>query len=184
MRWDLQRWLTMKKGSMRDKRQAVRLIGVVSDTHGHIVNTRKAVHMLESFEVDAVLHCGDIGSVDIPPLLQAWPTHYVLGNVDWPSPQIVAAIEAAGGRFHGRFGSLTASGRQIAFLHGDDVARLDAEIASGKWDLICHGHTHTASQYRAGKTLVLNPGAMQRAWPPSIAVVELEQMQVTPIPLE
>ncbi len=164
--------------------QKNRLLGVVSDTHGQLACTRKAARMLDSLDVDVVLHCGDIGSAEIPLLLQAWRTHYVLGNVDRPSAQMLAAIEAASGVFHGRFGSLAAAGRQIAFLHGDDVSRLDREIASGKWDLLCHGHTHKAKLYKQGETLVLNPGAMQRAWPPSIAVVELELLRVTLIPME
>ena len=50
-------------------------IGVLSDTHGHVENTLTAVRMLESLEVEAVLHCGDIGSVQIPRLLAAWPAH-------------------------------------------------------------------------------------------------------------
>lgn len=162
----------------------VRTLGIVSDTHGDILNTQKAVRLLESFGVDAVLHCGDIGSTDIPALFGAWPTHYVLGNVDWQGRDMLVAIEEAGGVFHGRFGALAAAGRKIAFLHGDDATRFDAEIASGVWDLICHGHTHRANQYSEGKTLVLNPGALQRAWPPSIAAVQLADMQVTSLPLE
>ena len=77
-------------------------IGVVSDTHGHVVNTCKAVKLFESMAVQAVLHCGDIGSPDIPPLFAAWPTHYVLGNVDGSGRQLlelVDAINAAGGIF-------------------------------------------------------------------------------------
>lgn len=164
--------------------RGVHTLGIVSDTHGHIRNTRRAVRMFESFEVDAVVHCGDIGSPEIPTLFQAWPTHYVLGNVDSHNQKLSEAIETSGGVLHGRFGSIAASGRKIAFLHGDDQARFDAEIESDVWDLICHGHTHKAGQYTHGKTLVLNPGALLRAWPPSIAVVELEHLRVTLIPLE
>ena len=43
----------------------IRRIGVVSDTHGHTVYARQAVRMLESLDVQLVLHCGDIGSADI-----------------------------------------------------------------------------------------------------------------------
>ncbi len=164
--------------------QGVRTLGVVSDTHGHVLNTQEAVRALSRFGIDAVLHCGDIGSPEIPALFQSWPAHYVQGNVDWPGQQLLAAIEAAGGVFHGRFGALAAAGRRVAFLHGDDVDRFDAEIESGQWDLICHGHTHRTQRYVQGKTLIVNPGALQRAWPPSIAVVELEDLQVTSIPLD
>ena len=48
---------------------------------------------------------------------------------------------------------------------------------------IGYGHTHEAEQHREGKTLVLNPGALYRANPHSIAVVELDTMEATIIPL-
>jgi putative phosphoesterase len=162
----------------------VQTVGIVSDTHGHVVNTQKAVRMLQSFDVDAVLHCGDIGSDQIPGYFQCWPTHYVLGNVDWQRTQLAAAVESAGGVFHGRFAALRAGGRKIALLHGDDEKRLAEEINSERWDLVCHGHTHQASRRRAGKTLVVNPGALQRAHPPSIAIVQIAHLEVIPLALE
>src|SRR5437763_1587538 len=33
-------------------------LGIVSDTHAQVANTREAVRMLESLDVQAVLHCG------------------------------------------------------------------------------------------------------------------------------
>lgn len=162
----------------------VNVIGVVSDTHGHVWNTRQAIRILESLVVDAVLHCGDVGSSEIPPLFHPWPTHYVLGNVDSRGEQLRAAMEAAGGVCHGRFGGLEAAGRKLALLHGDDSWRLEREIAGGHWDLICHGHTHSAQSYLVGRTRVLNPGAIDRAHPPSIAVVDLRDLQVQLIPLD
>jgi hypothetical protein len=158
--------------------RAARTLGVVSDTHGNVANTQHAVRLLESFDVDAVLHCGDIGSVRIPAWFAAWPTFYVLGNVDWQTEELASAVTSAGGVLCGRFGSATAGGRRVAWLHGDDTGRLATEIARGDWDLICHGHTHQAHEYRNGKTLVLNPGALHRAYPPSIAIVQLDPLQV------
>ena len=69
-------------------------IGVVSDTHGHVPFTRDAVRMLEQLEVELVIHCGDVGSVEIVSLFSAWPTHFVLGNVDADDSQWDAVIEA------------------------------------------------------------------------------------------
>ena len=40
-------------------------LGVVSDSHGHVDCTRPAIRMLESLQVDRVLHCGDIGSAAV-----------------------------------------------------------------------------------------------------------------------
>jgi uncharacterized protein len=57
-------------------------IGVVSDSHGHVEFVRPAVRMLESLEVECVLHCGDIGTPAVVGLFAPWPTHFVFGNCD------------------------------------------------------------------------------------------------------
>src|SRR5438132_10337708 len=146
-------------------------IGVISDTHGHLGNTRAAVRMLESLEVQAVVHCGDIGSLEIPKLLAAWPAHFVFGNCDSDRDELRAAIEREGMACYGRFGNLELAGRRIALLHSDDAKLFRRITASNEYDLVCYGHTHQAEQHREGKTLILNPGALFRATPHSLAVV-------------
>lgn len=158
-------------------------IGIVSDSHGQVEFTRRAVRMLESCEVEHVVHCGDIGSLDIIPLLAAWPTHWVFGNVDVDRAAMRKAIERQGQTCYGNFGSLELAGAKIAFLHGDDAARLRCEAASGQWDMICYGHTHVARQHREGRTLLLNPGALYRAAQHTLALVELPACEATHIPL-
>lgn len=162
----------------------IRWLGVLSDTHGDVLRTRLAADVFQAFAVEAVVHCGDIGSDEIPAVLAAWPTHYVLGNVDRGCPELSSAVRAAGHTLHGRFAALTASGKRIAVLHSDNLEQFEAAISSGDWDLICHGHTHQARQFQQRRTLVLNPGAVHRGLPPSVAVVDLESLQVTTIPLE
>jgi predicted phosphodiesterase len=51
-------------------------IGIVSDTHGHLHNTLSAVRMLESLDVAAVLHCGDICSTAISATAFLIPTSF------------------------------------------------------------------------------------------------------------
>jgi hypothetical protein len=160
-------------------------IGVISDTHGHIANTLAAVRMLESLEVERLLHCGDICSPQIPPLLKAWPTHFVFGNCDHGEElaELRTAIRGAGLTCHERFGAFDWAGRKIALLHSDDVRLFRELITSGLYDLICYGHTHVAETHYEGKTLVLNPGALYRASPHSLAVIDLATMEATIVPL-
>lgn len=158
-------------------------IGVISDTHGHVMNTLAAARMLESLAVEALLHCGDIGSSEIPKLLAAWPSHFVFGNCDHDQDELRAAIEQAGMACYGLFGNLELGGRRIALLHSHDARLFRQVCTSGDYDLVCYGHTHQAEQHREGKTLILNPGALYRATPHSIAVVELETMEATIVPL-
>ena len=158
-------------------------IGVISDTHGHVLNTLAAVRMLESLKVESVLHAGDIGSPQIPKLIAAWPTHFVFGNCDHDHDELRAAIEQAGLTSHGLFGDLMLAKRRIALLHSHDARLFHRVCTSGEYDLVCYGHTHAGEQHRQGKTLILNPGALFRATPHSLAVVELKTMEAKIVPL-
>ncbi len=158
-------------------------LGVVSDTHGQVEFTRVATEMLDALEVDEIVHCGDIGGEQIIALFARWPSHFVFGNVDGDRAHLAEVIRQHGQTCHDRFGSLERAGRKIAFLHSDDSRRFASEVSSGQWDLVCYGHTHVAHQERQGNTLVLNPGAVYRANPHSIAVVELPDLTATHVNL-
>lgn len=158
------------------------ILGVLSDTHGLTSRTLEVVRLFESLEVRAVIHCGDVDDDDVVRVLRGWPVHYVLGNVD-PVESLRQAIGQAGQTCHERFGELDLGGRKIAFLHGDDGKLLQKTIASGRYDLVCHGHTHVARLEQCGDTLVLNPGAIYRSARPSAAVVNLSDLSVTHLPL-
>ena len=157
-------------------------IGVISDTHGDVHSAREAVRIFQCLQVHQVLHCGDIGSPEIVDLFSDWPTHFVYGNVDSPA-FLGDAIRQAGQICHDHFGSIELDGRKIALLHGNDTGLLEKSAKSGKWHVICHGHTHMAHHSTVGETLVLNPGAIARTVYPSVAMVDLESLEVTPIRL-
>lgn len=155
-------------------------IGILSDTHNELQATQAAVRVFESFDVDLVIHCGDIGSKDVISLFSAWPLHFVFGNMDDPRA-LREAVRGNGQTCHERFGHLNVAGRSIAFLHGDDSALLQRTVRSGEWDVVCHGHTHIAAKFSAGPTLVLNPGAIQRTNSPSVVILDLPSCEVTQI---
>lgn len=157
------------------------LVGVISDTHGHVEFTREAVRVLESLQVDRVIHCGDVGSPRIPELLEAWPVHYVAGNIDRDPLPLEHAMVARGHVFHGLQAELLWADSKIAVLHGHDAPRLQAAIDSQHWDLVCCGHTHRYQLRRVGRTTVLNPGALYRATPHSFALVQLPELEVNQI---
>lgn len=151
-------------------------IGVLGDTHGHTHRTLDALRPLETFQVEAILHTGDIGSDEIPRLLPP-PAHFVLGNVDLAfAKELSTAIRAAGHTNHRLLADLTIAGRRIAVTHGHEADLLSNAIESGDYDLVCYGHTHRVDQRTVGQTLVLNPGALYRATVPSCAVVDLATM--------
>jgi putative phosphoesterase len=139
--------------------------------------------MLESLDVDAVLHCGDIGSTAVVELFTLWPTHFVFGNCDENTAALAAAIEKAGQTCHGLFGDLDFDGVKVALLHSHERNRFREAIDGGKYSLVCYGHTHVAAIDRHGDTVVLNPGAIYRASPHSLAVVELPAVEASIITL-
>ena len=158
-------------------------LGVISDTHGHVDLTRPAVRMLESLEVDAVLHCGDIGSIAVVELFAAWPTHFVFGNCDDNTQAFAAAIKKAGQTCHGLFGDLELDGLKVALLHSHERNRFRDAIDDGKYRLVCYGHTHVPAIDHHRDTVVLNPGAIYRASPHSLAVVDLPKVKATIVAL-
>jgi putative phosphoesterase len=139
--------------------------------------------MLESLGVDAVLHCGDIGSMAVVELFVAWPAHFVFGNCDSDLEKFARQIARAGQTCHGLFGELEFDGARVALLHSHDGRRFRQTIDSGKYKLVCYGHTHVAAIDRHGETLVVNPGAIYRANPHSVAIVDLPAVEATIIEL-
>ena len=154
-------------------------IGIVSDSHGHVDLARQGVRMLESLEVERVLHCGDIGTLEVVELFAPWPTDFVFGNCDYRREELAQGITALGQICHGVFGELEISGKRVALLHSDDQRTFAQVTTNGQWDLVCYGHTHIAKIERIDSTLVVNPGALYRANPHSIAVIELPAMEAT-----
>ena len=72
------------------------------------------------------------------------------------------------------FGSMSLGGNLQSIMADVQVAR--AAMEAGVW-------FHTSRGYARGDTLVLNPGALRRARPPSLAVVQLDPLLVTIVPL-
>jgi putative phosphoesterase len=152
-------------------------LGVLSDT--------AAIAVFRHARVDRILHCGDIGSETIVWLFDGFSVDFVLGNVDRCNAAAMRrALQEGGHAFHDEAGLLTLADRRIAFLHGDDRRRLQAAIAGGDFDLVCHGHTHAAANYRRGNTLVVNPGALHGTHHPSVAIVDLKAMEAALVTLD
>jgi putative phosphoesterase len=158
-------------------------VGIISDTHGQVDFTRPAVRMFESLEVDRVFHCGDIGSPEVVELFTRWPTDFVFGNCDAEKRVLRSVIERAGLTCHGEFADLEIEGVRIALVHSHDRRLFSASIGSGRYNTICYGHTHVAAVEKRGETLLVNPGAVYRATPHSVAILDLPENKATIIEL-
>jgi len=160
-------------------------IGVISDTHGNILLARRAMLVFRQYEVGRIIHCGDVGTVEVLAQLSGIPVDFVLGNCDWSENDFRDILETDCVICHGQFGHITVSGQEIAFLHGHDQHRFDREASSGQWDMLCYGHTHQSALWMGcDRTIVLNPGALHRVATPSVAVLQLPEREVFTIPLD
>jgi putative phosphoesterase len=137
------------------------LIGLISDTHDNLPEVDKAVRRLNEEDVDLVLHAGDyVAPFTIPRFKELRPRLIgVFGNNDGDHELLKTRFrENKRLEIRGNFADVKADSLRIALLHGTDVELLEALIDRESFDVIVHGHTHTAEVRRNGRTLVVNPG--------------------------
>lgn len=158
-------------------------IGIISDTHGQVDLALAAAREFIFRAVDAVIHCGDIGSDMVLTEMAALfgeldiPIYAVLGNCDILQ-DISFFTEVPGVNLMGRAACLTLADRRIAVLHSDDEAHFEAIVHSNSYDYVFFGHSHTRRNERIEKTRIVNPGAAGRGMHPSCAIVDLAADEV------
>lgn len=164
-------------------------IGILSDTHGDVVRTARAVRLLLAEHVAAICHCGDIGDEAVLVELASAcrpagvPVYAVLGNVDHWDSGVRCFPAGAGVDLRGRTAELELGGIPVAVVHGDDPGLLEACIRNGRFRYVFTGHTHVADAIDVGSTRVINPGAVYRSPHPSVAVLDLERDDLRWLPL-
>ena len=150
-------------------------IGILSDTHDQVRRTRQAIRQFELENVDAVIHCGDL---TIPDVVYACSCeegvacHFTMGNCDLDRRELRRAIEVIGGQYWETSGEIELLGQRIAFTHGDSPSTFRRLLASQP-DYLFYGHTHKQSDRMENGVRVINPGALHRADPYSIAILDL-----------
>ena len=155
-------------------------IGIVSDSHGKAKRLAAALKTLADRQVEAIVHCGDVGSIQCVELLAATgvPAYLVPGNMDRHVERLQAAAESGGVHFAWEVVTVPiGQGRQLAVTHGNDEGVLQELIREQQFPYICRGHTHSASNERIGNVRVINPGALhhaQRPHTPTVAVLDTQ----------
>ena len=159
-------------------------LGLLSDSHGDAAVTRRAVGLLLAAGADRLIHLGDVGTAQVldalavvyppahPEAGQRVPAHVVFGNTDYDEPGPLARYaQDLGLAVDHPAGHLTQSGRSITFTHGHLSTIMDQAVHDGR-DYLLHGHTHLAADRVIRSTRVINPGALTRARPLSVAVLD------------
>ena len=158
----------------------------MSDTHDHIWNARKALGFVRERGAEAIIHCGDfVAPFMLKELDQARiPVHGVFGNNDGDQYLLtkMSLTESSNINLHGLMGELELGDFRVGFTHYRAVA--DGLAASGRFDLVCFGHSHEAFLGKTGKTDLLNPGeVMGKDGFPGFYVVDTATREYEPISL-
>ncbi len=158
-------------------------VGVLSDTHNHLRETRRALDLLVQHGATHLVHCGDVGE-EVIDLLAAvclehgLCAHVAIGNCDRGddvrfAPQPAGIERSLSPEF-------MLDGKRCVVVHGDNAHRLESVSTSGDFDVVFTGHTHVRANRRIGNTQVLNPGSpvRPRSGPPSVALLDLASGEV------
>lgn len=152
-------------------------VGVMSDTHNHLANTRTIVELLNAARVDRVVHTGDVTQPKTLRLLADLdaPLYGVYGNNDLEREGLEQACSELGHRFVDPPLRLEWHARRIVVVH--DPLDLDPALLDGT-DLALHGHDHRHTAERRGDAFVFNPGecAGHLRGHNQIGVVDLETL--------
>jgi hypothetical protein len=99
--------------------------------------------------VALILHAGDVGDGVLIEIQSIAPVFAVYGNTDAPAGGLAAARE------------FDVAGLSVHLSHGHELGSPtpDKLLANYKADVIVYGHTHKPLVERAGRRLVVNPGA-------------------------
>ncbi len=143
-------------------------IGIISDTHNTLGNTKEAVEQLLANHISYLIHAGDIGQ-DVLDYLDTIeiPTIAVYGNTDrgLRSPKRVILQKPP---YYFKIGNIT-----MKLMHEPYYLTPDS-------DIIIYGHLHRFECKKA-KSLYINPGEVCAREKPRIecALLDLDTMAAT-----
>ena len=133
-------------------------IGVVSDTHNNLKNSRRIVELFNNAGVDRVIHTGDITQAKTLAVFAelAMPLYGVFGNNDQERETLEAAIAEHGFTFCEPPYTANWAGRELIVVH--DPLEFEGHLGDHH-KLALHGHTHRYRDEAWGtQTTIFNPG--------------------------
>lgn len=153
-------------------------ICIVSDSHDRSNPLVAAIAEAKAIGVQAVIHCGDLIGVNTlrASLKLDIPIHAVHGNNLGDVAALYRMMEKTGGLFtyYGEEAMLELGGRKIFVTHMPHHGQ--AFACTGDYDLVCHGHSHTAhineqTNVKGGLTWLINPGSVAGIDAPGVNAV-------------
>jgi putative phosphoesterase len=133
---------------------------------------RKAMALFDSLGVTQVLHCGDVGGMDVFDEMAGRKVAFVWGNTDEPEAGAEAYLHTVGIAPPREVPvRLECDGKRIAMFHGHEEGFARA-LRALDVDYLFHGHTHVARDEKFSGKRVINPGALHRAARKTVATLD------------
>ena len=149
------------------------MLGIISDTHENEEAIKKAIAVFKEKNVEFAVHCGDIIS---PPMLEHFKglkMKFVFGNNDGEKIGLNSKAKELGFEEVTEEKEFEFKGKKFYVYHGTEQKKLEEAIKSNKYDYVLTGHTHIKRDEKIGKTRVINPGALFRIYPYTVAVLDV-----------
>ncbi|MBU1170442.1 MAG: metallophosphatase family protein [Proteobacteria bacterium] len=156
-------------------------IAIMSDSHDNIWNLEKALSLIKTEEASMIVHCGDfVAPFMLRELEKAGiPVYGVLGNNDGSQFLLAQTALTVLKNIHlfELIGTVEADGFRICFTHQREVA--EGLAFTGRYDLVCYGHSHQYNLEKIKDTILLNPGEiMGKNKEPGFCLVDTENRHV------
>ena len=155
------------------------IIGILGDTHDRADATAAGLRALRGGGAEFFIHTGDVGSEQVLDLLAGLPGVFVWGNNDWDRLSLERYARGLGLTCGGDVYRLTLEGKEMAVTHGDNDAAVRNLLQGQSLDYLFTGHSHHPHDQRSGRTRWVNPGALYRARPRTVATLDLATDRLT-----
>ncbi len=156
-------------------------VGIMSDSHDHLANIRKAVEAFNDAGVSYAVHAGDFVAPFVANELQKLncPLLGVFGNNDGERIGLQNRLKGFGAEVKVQPAFVELDGKRFVVIHENDLA--DALADSGKFDVVVYGHTHKVDIRKTSNgCLIVNPGEVC-GWltgKATIAILDTDTMEV------
>lgn len=149
------------------------LVGIMSDSHGRSDMVKRALTLFDELNVKHIFHCGDVGDQDVFDEFVGRRFSFVWGNCDIPDGGTREYLRTVGIAEPSAVPLIcNVGGKTFAVFHGHEreFTRLDRIDA----DYVLCGHSHQRRDERIGTLRIINPGALHRANPKTVATLNTE----------
>jgi putative phosphoesterase len=152
-------------------------IGILSDSHGHAGNLKKALDVCRENGITTIVHCGDLATASMVRQFVGFDVIYVFGNVDDSHDEIEHTLvmqnanNSADLVYTGTIGGVS-----VAATHGHLRGKVEELVRSKSYRYVFTGHTHRRLDNTIKRTRIINPGALggTRYQDRSICLLDLE----------